>query len=337
MYSIRSFTRGEVMAAFAFAVALVSVVWVGAAAAAPTLPKTAAGATAAIVGRGVPSPTSFAFAGKTVFVGGGGTESGEHGALTGGGVYVLRGGKAVHVDGTSHVFGLAWRNGVLYGTSGPRLYAWSGWNGSTFAKTTVLYTGKPGFTGFSGLTFGPDGRLYTGVFLGAKDWQAGTTPLANDVVSLNPDGSDLRVVATGLRQPWQLVFPEGATSPLVSDLGQDTHAKNPPDALVVATPGSHFGFAGCNWTAATAAACAGATKPYVLFSPHTSPMGIATSGSAVYVAEFGKLRVVKLTPPAKSVTAEVTGLAAPPIALGIDDGTIYIGDSAGTIYKAELH
>lgn len=56
----------------------------------------------------------------------------------------------------------------------------------------------------NGLTFGPDGRLYFGV--GATtDHRAETHPFAARIWSVNPDGTDLREYATGVRNPYSLI------------------------------------------------------------------------------------------------------------------------------------
>ena len=49
---------------------------------------------------------------------------------------------------------------------------------------------------------------------------------------MKTNGKDLKVFASGMRQPWQIAFAPGSTSPLVSDLGQDKGAKNPPDFVL---------------------------------------------------------------------------------------------------------
>ena len=43
-----------------------------------------------------------------------------------------------------------------------------------------------------------------------------------------------------------------SSSPFVSDLGQDSGAKNPPDFLLRVRRGQAYGFPQCNWTKAKA-------------------------------------------------------------------------------------
>ena len=56
----------------------------------------------------------------------------------------------------------------------------------------------------------------------------------------------MEVVAKGMRQPWQLAYVPGHSSPLVSDLGQENLGKRtPPDYVVEVKPGANFGFPSC--------------------------------------------------------------------------------------------
>ncbi len=61
----------------------------------------------------------------------------------------------------------------------------------------------------NGIALGPDGKLYVGV--GAtSDHGPLRQPMEASVLRVNPDGTDLEVFATGLRNPYDLVFsPEG--------------------------------------------------------------------------------------------------------------------------------
>ncbi len=137
------------------------------------------------------------------------------------GVYVLKTGKATHDPGSpAFVAGLAWHKDTLYvagSNVGAKWHdhvqaaAWSGWNGTKFTSQKVIYTAPKGFPGFNGLAFGPDGRLYVGVDVGAgqtNDHGPATkkTPYLYDILSFNTNGKGFEVYATGMRQPWQIAF-----------------------------------------------------------------------------------------------------------------------------------
>ena len=222
------------------------------AAGAPPLPKGVGGAKVSLFASGLHTPTSFAFGGGNVFEGDGGVESKT--APPNGGVFVLKGGKGVAIPGSPQfVAGLAWHQGALYVSGGSltgphsakwQLFKWSGWNGTTFTKRQAIYTAPKKFDGFNGIAFGGDGRLYVGVDVGLTDGNdhgPAKTPYVYDILSLKPNGKDLKVFATGIRQPWQMAFPAGSSSPFVSDLGQDSGAKNPPDFVLRVHQGTTTG------------------------------------------------------------------------------------------------
>jgi glucose/arabinose dehydrogenase len=302
----------------------------------PPLPKAASGAKVSVLAQGVPTPTAIAFSPAGTFAAAGGSENKPK---VPGGVFLLKAGKAMRLPGSPpFVAGLAVRGGTLYVTAGSRVLAWRGWNGTRFTSAKVVYTAPRGFTGFNGLAFGPDGRIYTGVSLGDNkrdDFTAATTPFGNSLISLRPDGTDVTVVAKGLRQPWQVAF-AGARGPFVSDLGQENLGrKQPPDYVVLAKPGQDYGFPTCNWS--KAAACASYPKPFALLPAHSSPMGLGALGGRLYVALFngrkGKPEVVSLPLSGGAPKPVLTGFVAPIVALTTHGGRLYVGDLTGAIYS----
>lgn len=319
------------------------------AAAGPPLPTATNGHAVQLVASGLQTPTSFAFGGGNVFEGDGGAESSKP-KPPNGGVFLLKGGSATKLPGSpGFVAGLAWRHGTLYvsggniTSTGPvfQLQAWSGWNGTTFTKRKAIYTAPKKFDGFNGLAFGPDGRLYVGVDVGLtnnNDHSPPKTPYVYDILSIKPNGKDLRVFASGIRQPWQMAFPKGSSSPFVSDLGQDSGAKNPPDFLLRVSKGDNYGFPKCNWTKASA--CKGFAKPFKMFAPHTDVMGVGIIGQHLYLSEFlgnkGKSGLVVTMPIAggKPKTL-VTGFVAPVVGLAVNTGYVYIGERTGQVFRVK--
>ncbi|MGD9695016.1 MAG: hypothetical protein AB7V42_05075 [Thermoleophilia bacterium] len=311
-------------------------------------PSAANGGDVQILGKGVPTPTSFASTGRTTFVGSAGSD--PEGAPKAGGVYVITRSGAKRVPGSPNaVNGLAWSDGTLYGTGGAgygkkgsTIWAWTGWNGTRFTSAKRIYTVPKATTGLNGIAVGPDGRLYAGISLSlAKkaDHAAGTGPYANDVISLTTAGRDVKVVATGLRNPWQLAFGEGEEAPYVTVLGQENLGRSqPPDYVVTAAAGDRYGFPKCNWS--DEAACAGFTKPFALLPAHSSPMGVGVIGDQVYVALFnglkGKPEVVTIPSAGGEPKSFIAGFAAPIIALGTANGGVDVGDATGTIYRVKV-
>jgi glucose/arabinose dehydrogenase len=328
---------GVALLAALAAVASLVVIAAPAGAAGPPLPVAANGNTVEVVGTGVPTPTAFAFTGSTVFAGSGPNE--ETGGP--GGLFTVAGGKATQVPNTPPiVFGLAWKGNKLYVSTGPSIVALSGWDGTKFASSKTVYASKEkGFPGFNGLAFGPEGRLYAGLALSEKyDHSKDPFEPSQALVSMTATGKGLKVVTEGLRQPFQMVFPQGSKYPWVTVLSQDKgKGKVPNDEVVQAKPGQNYGFPTCTWPAASKKVCKGFNEPAILLPPHASPMGIGAIGNTFYVSLFGGAQgkgpeVVTMSKKGQPFPF-LTGFAAPTIALGVNNGSVYVGDLTGTIYK----
>jgi glucose/arabinose dehydrogenase len=300
----------------------------------PPLPTAANGATVERLATGVSTPTSFAFKGDTVFAGSGPAEKGK--APTG--LFTVANGKATKVPGTpKFVFGLAWHNGRLFVSAGDRIVSYRGWNGKRFAGHRTLRRANKELPGFNGLAFGPNGRLYVGVSLNQKfDHSKNPARYANTVLSMRATGRDLKVVARGLRQPFQLTFPKGERNPFVTDLGQDGTKRIPLDQIVVAKRGSNFGFPAC--VRFTQSQCSRFDKPLVFLPQHASPMGIGSIGDTLYVSLFGGLEkekpaVVSIPVAGGQPTPFITGFVAPIVGLSTHAGFVYVGDLTGSVYR----
>ena len=159
-----------------------------------------------------------------------------------------------------------------------------------------------------------------------------------DILSIKPNGKGLKVFATGIRQPWQLAFPTGSSSPFVSDLGQDKGANNPPDFVLRVKQGDNYGFPHCNWIVPSK--CGGYTKPFQRFGPHTDIMGLAIIGKRLYMTSFlgstgkgpgGEV----LSMPLSGGTAKpiVKGFVAPTVGLGVRGSSLYVGELTGQVFR----
>jgi glucose/arabinose dehydrogenase len=342
--------RGRTAALIAASAALTTgaVVTSATAASGPPAPVGAKGVTVKLFASGLATPTSFAFGGGNVFEGDGGHEGSN---VPDGGVFLLKGGTATKLAGSpAFVAGLAWHKGTLYISGGEitaqgpkwRLWAWSGWNGTTFTKQKAIYTAPAKFDGFNGIAWGPDGRLYVGVDLGLTDnndhGPANKTPYLYDILSFQPNGHGLKVFASGMRQPWQMAFEKGSKAPFVSDLGQDKpDGIKAPDFLLKVHKGDNFGFPQCNQT--NAKKCKGFAKPFKQFSPHTDIMGLAIIGKTLYMTSFlgrqgqGKGEVLSMPLKGGPVKLVAASQAAPTVGLGASGGSLYLGELTGLVYK----
>lgn len=299
---------------------------------------------------GVKTPTSFAFGAGQVFEGDGGNSEGN--GPPNGGVYVLqRHGQARKLHSAfKFVAGMVWHQDALY-ISGGRivngqvqwvLMRWSNWNGTTLTHRKLLYTAPKKFQGFNGIGFGANGRLYVGVDVGLLNGNdhgpRNTSPFVYDILTFDANGSHRSVFARGIRQPWQFAFAKGSNSPYVTDLGQDSGAKNPPDFLLHVRKGQDYGFPKCNHT--TAKACAGFAKPFRTFSPHTDLMGIALHNSTFYLTSFlgttGRAGEVLTMGYQHGLHPLITGFVAPTVGLGFHHGWVYVGELTGQVYRLHI-
>lgn len=321
----------------AAAVAAAAVFAVGAGAAGN--PVAASGAPVQLFASGLPTPTAFAWDGATMFVGEG--PAGK--AFTPGGLFTVAKGAPTKVPGSpDNVYGLAWHDGRLYVSTGPTIEAMSGWDGTQFSSIKTIWSGSPRFYGFNGITFGPDGLLYAGLGLKEPTYDHAKDPvrLSQAVVAMTAAGKHLRIIASGIRQPFQLVFPQGSRYPYVTDLGQDAGAI-PPDEILVAKPGENYGFPSCTWLALSK--CKGFKRPKILLAQHASPMGISSLGHTLYVALFTGIggngfnpEVVTIPTSGGAPTPFVTGFGYQIIALAIHAGELYVGDIGGQIFEVAL-
>ena len=155
-----------------------------------------------------------------MFVAAGGAEDGS----APGGVFAVKNGSAVKVPGSPKtVFGVVWHRGTLYVSALDRILAWSKWNGKKFRSSRVVYKAqRKHFSGFTGLAY-RKGRLYTGGSFGTKEFKRlKSRPYDQTYLSLKTSGKGgLKIIARGLRQPWQSTFVKGHKRPYLTVLAQD--------------------------------------------------------------------------------------------------------------------
>jgi glucose/arabinose dehydrogenase len=311
----------------------------------PPPPTATSGHKVKTLAQGVPTPIAFAFAGKNVFVAAGGAEDGT----AKGGIFLVHKGQATRVPGTieAPVYGLAWRNNALYASSGSKLIRYRKWNGSKFKRSKVLFDGGKNFPGFNGIAFSSKGKLDAGVSFSGDQYDAAQdpAPFAQSVVRFGRNKKHkmvLKTVARGIRQPWKLTFVGKDKNPFVTDLAQDSLPEPaPPDQIIHAGQGKNYGFPTC--TRLPGSPCSQFAKPFRLFPEHSSPMGIDSIGSKLYVALFGGLtggsnpEIVSLSShkSSKAPKAVLTGYVAPVLALGTHGGRLYTGDLTGALYSVK--
>jgi glucose/arabinose dehydrogenase len=205
------------------------------------------------------------------------------------------------------------------------------------------------------VVFGPDGRLYFGSG-STCDACAQQSRLSAAILSVRPDGSDLHVVASGLRNPYGLAL-DGDR--LYVSVNNRDHVPSPAETIVRIRPGRNYGWPGC-WANAQKRAlvgkCAGVSPPVAFLEPHSSADGLVVyRGGAfgpayegnIFVALWGEYlshkhgrrvdRVV-LDPGGDPRKARVTPFATGfdhPLAVAVDrDGALLVADyGTGVIYR----
>jgi glucose/arabinose dehydrogenase len=141
------------------------------------------------------------------------------------------------------------------------------------------------------VVLGPDGRLYLGSG-STCDACRERSRLSAAVLSVRPDGTDLRVVGRGLRNPFGLAFDRGRLYVSVNDLDK---VASPAETIVALRAGRFYGWPRC-WANARlrrlVGSCAGVTPPVAFLEPHSSADGlVAYRGSSFGRAYQGNLFV----------------------------------------------
>ena len=254
------------------------------------------------------------------------------------------------IPGLRAPLGLLWHEGELYVSSTGRLDAYSSFSAGHFAKRRPVVTGLPtGLHQNDAVVAGPDGRLYMG--LGSPcDACVPRDPRQAAVLSFLPDGSDLRVVARGLRNPYGLAFIPGTLSLLITENGRDRLGLNsPPEELNRLEIGGrvpNFGYPGC-WGQG-GAPCTGKAAAFAKLAPHASPDAVAVissgrgafTGTGAYIAQFGSSfkpptgrNVVRVDVASRAVRTFATGFANPLSLTATKDQNLLVGDfGRGIIY-----
>jgi glucose/arabinose dehydrogenase len=256
----------------------------------------------------------------------------------------------VLVRGLRIPLGLAWHGHSLFVSEQGRLERFTLRAGRLVDRRVVV----------KGLPFGEHQQDNVVYHAGRLYWGSGSTcdacrerdARSATVLSLRPDGSDLRIVARGLRNPYGLAFQPRTNRLYASVNGQDDRDRpgdpEPADTAVLIRRGASYGWPRCWADARTlrlAGSCAGVTRPAAYLEPHSSADGLAFWRGDLFVAEWGQYlshrfgrRVVRvqLRPDgtARRVSVFASGFAHP-LALLVDRrGALLVADwGRGVVYR----
>lgn len=129
------------------------------------------------------------------------------------------------------------------------------------------------------IAFGPDGMLYLAVGSSCNICEEEDRIRAT-VSRANPDGTNLEIIATGLRNPVGLAFQPGTDRLWATVNERDNQGDEiPPDLVTIVEEGADYGWPDCLPPDATpqdaGADCSEVTPPTVGIQAHSAPLGLA--------------------------------------------------------------
>ena len=128
------------------------------------------------------------------------------------------------------------------------------------------------------VAFGPDGMLYLAVGSSCNICEE-SDEIRATISRSEPDGSNLEIIATGLRNPVGLAFQPG-TDLLWATVNERDNQGNeiPPDLVTIVFEGANYGWPDCFPAVeglSEADACESVEPPTVAIQAHAAPLGLA--------------------------------------------------------------
>ena len=248
--------------------------------------------------------------------------------------------------------GLAWRGRSLFVSAQGRLERLRLVAGRLAGRRAIV-TGLPfGLHQQDNVVVGPGGRLLLGSGSTCNACREEDRRSAA-ILSLRPDGSGLRVVATGLRNPFGLALHPQTKRLYASVNGRDDlptpDSPEPAEMLVRIEPRAHYGWPEC-WPSARrkrlVGDCAGVERPVAYLEPHSSADGFAfytgrtfpaRFRSAIFIALWGQYESRRYGRRVDVVTLSEDGSRgqARPFARGFDHPLAVVVDRRGALLVAD--
>ena len=253
-------------------------------------------------------------------------------------------------DGFTLLLGLAWHGNELYVASAGKIEALRDTKGTGVAdQRRVVVQGLPSMVlmphSNNGIAFGPDGRLYFGVG-STSEGQVEQNDHAAAVLSVKPDGSDLRVFARGFGNPFDIAFNrEGQL--FGGDNSPQGEGEDPPDEYNHIVEGGHYGFP---YFYGDPPDNGGTIGAMVTFPPHATPTGTTFYVGNTYPPEYRDSAFVALWNRGEIARVEVarapsgnylghattfgSGFLYPIAVTNGPDGNLYVADfGTSAIYR----
>ena len=166
--------------------------------------------------------------------------------------------------------GLAWKGRTLFVSAQGGLWR------IRKGRRTAIVSGLPyGLHQQDNVVVGPAGRLYFGSGSTCNACRE-RSRLSATVLSVRPDGSGLRVVARGMRNPFGLAF-DRRTGRLFASVNARDDVPAPAESIVRIEQGKNFGWPDCwpSWRLRKLVGrCAGVARHAAYLQPHSSADGI---------------------------------------------------------------
>ena len=259
--------------------------------------------------------------------------------------------------------GLAWRARTLFVSAQGALYGLRVVDGRARERWTVVRGLPYELHQQNNVVVGRDGRLYIGSGSTCNACAEADRRSAA-ILSVRPDGGDLRVVASGLRNPFGLAVHPGSGRLFASVNGRDdlgsARAPEPAEMVVRVRRGAWYGWPQC-WPSMKlrkmVGRCRGVTPPLAYLEPHSSADGIVFYDDDafpprfrgdLFVAQWGQYnerrfgrRVVRVElPVSRRQRARVSTFATGfehPLAVAVDPlGALLVADwGRGVIYRIQ--